>query len=446
MAIPEGFRVALNELRETSIQSDTLYAKSVDQIYPDTDISAWSAPILTNPNLMNEFMSMLVQRIVYTQIQVKMFNNPLKELEGDRLPLGAIGQEIAINPIKARKFNVDDFAGLLAKYEADVKVQYMHLNSDLQYCVTITRAKIKDAFTSWENLNSFVDGITQSLYNGAYIDHYRMTKDLVSQAYAGNNVQVEVVTAVTSEATAKAFVKKAREIYLNMKFPSVNFNAWRKVGGYGNDLLTWSNPEDIRFVIRADVINEIDVDVLASAFNMDKTSLMGKILTVDNFDIYDGTEKVYDGSKIIGFMGDKSWFRIKEQEMTMDEFYNANNRTWQMYLNDVRMYQYSLFANGVVFATEEPTVQATAIAFENASVTIGADVLMGSNTIITTPYNASATGLTVASSDTDVVTVAVDSDSPKTITITKVGAGTATITATLGNLTATCTVTSEVSP
>ena len=134
------------------------------------------------------------------------------------------------------------------------------------------------------------------------------------------------------------------------------------------------------------------------------------------------------------------------EEMTMDEFYNANNRTWQMYLNDVRMYQYSLFANGVVFATEEPTVQATAIAFENASVTIGADVLMGSNTIITTPYNASATGLTVASSDTDVVTVAVDSDSPKTITITKVGAGTATITATLGNLTATCTVTSEVSP
>ena len=50
-------------------------------------------------------------------------------------------------------------------------------------------------------------------------------------------------------------------------------------------------------------------------------------------------------------MCDKSWFRIKTREMTMDEFYNANNRTWQFYLNDVRMYQYSLFANAVVFAT-----------------------------------------------------------------------------------------------
>lgn len=443
--IPEGFRVALNELRETAIRDGKLYAQSVDQILPDTDIGSWSAPILANPDLMNEFMSMLVQRIVYTQIQVKMFNNPLRELEGDRLPLGAIGQEIAFNPIKARKFNVDDFAGLLAKYEADVKVQYMHLNSDLQYCVTITRAKIKDAFTSWENLNSFVDGITQSLYNGAYIDHYRMTKDLVSSAYSGNNVQVEVVTAPTTEATSKAFVKKAREIYLNMKFPSVKFNAWRKVGGYGNDLLTWSDPSDIRFIIRADVMNEIDVDVLASAFNMDKTSLMGKILTVDNFDIYDGTTKVYDGSKIIGFMGDKSWFRIKEQEMTMDEFYNPNNRTWQMYLNDVRMYQYSLFANGVVFATEEPQVNATAIKFAEESITFGADQLIEIGTVITTPYNATGT-ITYTSSDTDVVTVSAFEESPKQVSIVKVGAGTATVTATLGNLTATLSVTVPENP
>lgn len=443
--IPEGFRVALNELRETAIRDGKLYAQSVDQIFPDTDIGSWSAPILANPNLMNEFMSMLVQRIVYTQIQVKMFNNPLRELEGDRLPLGAIGQEIAFNPIKARKFNIDDFAGLLAKYEADVKVQYMHLNSDLQYCVTITRAKIKDAFTSWENLNSFVDGITQSLYNGAYIDHYRMTKDLVAQAYSGNNVVIETVTAVTSEATAKAFVKKAREIYLNMKFPSVNFNAWRKVGGYGNDLLTWTDPTDIRFIIRADVINEIDVDVLASAFNMDKTSLMGKILTVDNFDIYDGTDKIYDGSKIIGFMGDKSWFRIKEQEMTMDEFYNPNNRTWQMYLNDVRMYQYSLFANGVVFATELPDVKATKVEFLGES---SLEVEEGKSVNIKlaiTPINATSS-TTFTSSDSTVATVTKVSDTEVKVTGVADSQTAVTITATNNSLTDTVSVTVTASP
>ena len=131
--IPEGFRVGLNEIRETSINNGTLYHNYVDQILPDTDIGSWASPILSNPQVMNEFFNVLIQRIVYTQIYTKLFNNPLQILEGDTMPLGSIGQEIAINPIKGRKFDVDDFAGLLARYEADVKVQYLHLNSDIQY-------------------------------------------------------------------------------------------------------------------------------------------------------------------------------------------------------------------------------------------------------------------------------------------------------------------------
>ena len=39
----------------------------------------------------------------------------------------------------------------------------------------------------------------------------------------------------------------------------------------------------------------------------------------------------------------------------MDEFYNPNNRTWQYYLNDVRMVNYSLFANAKVYTTAEPS-------------------------------------------------------------------------------------------
>lgn len=165
MPISQGLMTSLNQIRETSIENNTLYAKQIDEITPNTDISAISSVLLDNPELMNEFMGMLVKRIIYTQVvNYKLFNNPLKFLEGDQMPLGSIGQEIFINPAKGRKFNVNDFAGLLAKYEADVKVQYMHLNSDIQYPVTITRAKIKDAFVSWANLESFINGISQSLY------------------------------------------------------------------------------------------------------------------------------------------------------------------------------------------------------------------------------------------------------------------------------------------
>lgn len=386
MAISEGLKTALNEIRETSIENNTLYAKYVPEILPSTDIGSFASPILEMPQLSNEFMNMLVQRIVYTQVNIKLFNNPLRILEGDRIPLGSIGQEIYINPAKGRKFNVDDFAGLLAKYEADVKVQYMHLNSDLQYAVTVTRAKLKDAFVSWSTLENFIEGLTQSLYNGAYIDQYNLTKNLVSSAYKNNNVKVEVINAPNTEELAKEFLTKARSIYLNMQAPSSNYNAWRQVGGYGRDILTWSNPRDIVFLLRNDVASYLDVNVLSQAFNIDRSLLLGNIIYVNDFDVFDDEgNKIFDGSPIVGIMCDKSWFRIKEQETTMDEFYNANNRTWQYYLNVVKMYQYSLFSNAVVFATEEPQVTITGInPIENVTLELNEHLYVP---VVTTPAN-----------------------------------------------------------
>lgn len=440
MAIPEGLRTSLNSIRETSIQNNTLYHRYVPEILPTSDIGSFASPILDNPNVMNEFMNVLVQRIVYTQVDIKLFNNPLRVLEGDRIPLGSIGQEIFINPVRGRRFNVDDFAGLLAKYEADVKVQYHHLNSDLQYCVTITRAKLKDAFVSWSILENFIDGLTQSLYNGAYIDQYNITKGLVSSAYASNQVRVEVISNPNTEALAKEFITKARTMFLNMQTPTPNFNAWRQVGGYGRDILTWSNPEDIVFLVRNDIGAYLDVNVLAQTFNIDRSVLLGNIIYVNDFNEYDNEGTlIFDGSNIVGMIADKSWFRIKEQETTMDEFYNPNNRTWQYYLNVVRMYSYSLFANAVVFATALPSVPVTEMKFEETApkVTVGNKILLK---LATTPVQTTSK-ITFTSGTTANATVRkVDN---KTVEVTGVKAGTSVITATSGNIKGTVTVTVE---
>lgn len=444
MAISEGLRTSLNAIRETSIENGSLYARQIDEITPTTDISVLSTQLFDNENLMNEFLNVLVKRIVYTQVvNYKLFNNKLSVLEGDKIPLGAIGQEIFISPAKGRKFNVDDFAGLLARYEADVKVQYMHLNSDVQYPVTITRAKLKDAFTSWSNLEAFIDGISQSLYNGCYIDRYNFTKGLVAQAYNNNSVAIDIIDEPNTEALAKAFLTEARTIFLNMQEPTSDYNAWHKVGGYGKDVLTWTDPEDIVLLVRNDVGAYLDVNVLAETFHIDSAKLMGRVIYVKDFTEYDNEGNVVvDGSKIVACIGDKSWFRIKNQETTMDEFYNANNRTWQMYLNDVNMFQYSLFANMVVFATEQPQVTITAIDVSDDDVTVAVG---GTKkiTVSTTPAQANYPAITVESSATGVATASITG---REITITGVAAGDgvdgeATITVAAGNVTKTIAVT-----
>lgn len=439
----QGLITSLNAIREASVSEGTIYHQYLPIVDDNTDIAAFGTPILNNTPVMNEFMNRLVNRIVYTSFENKYFNNPLQILEGDRIPLGYAGQEIYVNPAKGRKYDVNDFAGLLVKYEADVKVQYTSVNMDLQYPVTVSRHKLKQAFVSWDSLDNFVMELSNSLYNGAYIDEFRFTKGLVSAAYSSNQVQVRTLSAVSSEATAKTFVQTARELFLNMQLPSTEYNAWSKVGGYGKDILTYSRPEDIVFLIRNDVRAYLDVNVLAEAFNMDKADLLGRIIPIDNFDQYDdnGT-KIFDGSAIIGFIGDSSWFRIKRQDMYLDEFYNANNRTWQYYLNLTKMYNYSLFANGVVLATSEPSVDIASMKFTEsagAKVTVGKDIELH---IETTPFPANAT-ITYTSGTVANATVAAKEGNNKIAVVTGVKAGSSVITATAGNITATYTITVE---
>ena len=187
--------------------------------------------------------------------------------------MGQFIEEVYTNPIKPRGFDINDFAGLLQKYESETAVEYLSVNSDLQYCVTLTRPKLRNAFTSWSNLEEFITSVVNALYNGCYITRFNQTKGLP-----------------------------------------------------------------------------------LAAFNMSKTDFLGRVIVVDDFTQYndDGTVAV-DGSMIKAVICDRAWFKIKTQDFDMEEFRNPNNRTFQLYLNDTRVVNYSLFANAKIYTTEEPT-------------------------------------------------------------------------------------------
>ena len=425
-----GLVTALNKMREMSVADGSIYHQYFPIVDANTTIGDFGAPMFgSNYQAVQESFFGLLKQIAYVATQTRIFSNPLAQLEGDNIPLGWAGEETYINPVKGRQFDVNDFAGILQKYEADVKVQYLTVNMDLQYPVTITRDKIRQAFTSWGDLENFINGIVNALYNGAYIGMFQYTKALVTGAYAANKAAIQTFTLPTNEATGKAFVKKLRELHTLFQLPSTSYNAWQKVGGAGRPVTTWCAPEDIMLIIRADILATIDVDVLAAAFNMDKAVFIGRVITVDNFDIYDDDGNlITDGSAIIGLICDRSWFKIKSQDMALDMWFNPNNRSWQYYLNVVKMYNYSLFANGVILATSMPNVPATAVTAAPKTVSIKA----GEKAIVTstlTPVNSTAT-ITAASSAQSYATVAVSGNA---VTITGVAEGTATVTITATN-------------
>lgn len=433
-----GLQTALNKMREMSVASNSIYHQYVPVVTDSTTIGEFGAPIIDSQNLnvLNDFIGLL-KKVVYTAVYNKTFNSPLAQLEGENMPLGQFIEDVYVNPAQARGFNVNDFAGLLQKYEAKYAVQYFSVNSDLQYCVTITREKVRNAFTSWDQLEGLISGMVNSLYNGAYIQRYNATKGLVTAALTGNNVNYQVITNPTDEQTAKALIMAMRAAFSKFQIPSTKYNAWNKVKGGELALKTWTDPQDVVVLISADVEALVDVEVLAAAFNMSKADFLGRVIVVDDFTLYneDGSVAV-DGSAIKAMICDKAWFKIKTQDFAMDEFYNANNRTWQYYLNDVRMVNYSLFANALVFTTTAPTVNATEVELADSAITLTAGTT-GKVLISLTPENATST-VSVSSSAS---TYATGSVSGRYLIIEAKAEGSATLTVTANGHTDTIAVT-----
>ena len=442
----QGLQTALNEIRNTLVQDNSLYQTQIPLVDDYTSSQVYGQSLLNLPSdLRNRFIQSLVNRIAYTRFMMDYFENPLRELAGDDLPLGAIGQEIYVNPARGRVYDINDFAGLLAKYESDIKAEYTDINFDVQYPVTIIRKELEKAFVSWGDFESFLMGISTSLYNGAYIDDYKYTKRLITNAYRGNAVQMETVTfagATPTKAELETLTSRLRQAYLDFMVPSTKYNAWKKVGGYGRSIVSWSKPENIVVFVSNAMASILDVQVLANAFNMDKADLIGKVYYVEDFDLVDDEGNVeFDGSNIIALICDRRWFKIREKDMFMDEFYNANNRSWQSYLNVIKCFNFSLFANALMLVKALPTLNISSMQFNETTpeVTAGEKILLH---ITTTPFSATQS-VTFTSGTVGKATVLKKDD--RTVEVTGVASGTSVITATAGSVTATVTVTVKAS-
>ena len=120
----------------------------------------------------------------------------------------------------------------------------------------------------------------------------------------------------------------------------------------------------------------------------------------------------------------------------MDSFYNPNNRSIQYYLNVVKMYNYSLFANGVILATAAPTSHISTMKFVETApeVTAGEKIKLH---LDVSPFYANDT-VTFTSGTVGKATVEKIDD--RTVEVTGVAAGSSTITASAQSGAKTCTV------
>ncbi len=408
----------VNAVNDVRAHASKAYQDAVPKVTKASLITEISNPILNYEPFMNEFIDGLVNRIAFTMISNKIYNNPLSILKKGNVPLGTDIQDIFTNPAEAEQYSSDNvaMAKLLTVTDPDTKVAYYRRNRQDLYPVTIKNEELTGAFTSWDKLEDLIASIVNSLYSGNYIDEFNLTKALFSDTVSNNKMIIEQVTEPTDEQSAKAFVQKVKTVGKMMSFPSTKYNAYSQLGGSGKPVKTWTEPDRLVFIVRADIMALVDVEVLARAFNMDKTEFMGRVYEVDEF----------TNTNLLGIIADESFIQVWDNLFKFTEFYNARTMSWNYYLHVWQTYAISPFANAVAFVTDLPVVQPTGIEVEPTQATISVDETLQLNATV---LPANTTSKTVTYESSVPANATVDSNGK----VTGVKAGTTVITARTSN-------------
>lgn len=428
MALPKGAKV-FNVIRENmnEVYVNTLPSATEDNIQSISNILFDEA----YQPMLNEFVTNLINRIGLTIVRNKTYENPLSILRKGSMPLGTDIQDLYENPAEAEQYELSntEMAKLLTITDPDTHVAYYRRNRKDLYTKTISRENLQGAFISWEKFEQYISAITTSLYSGNYIDEFKLTKALVDGAYDNNKAIVEVVNAVTDEASAKAFIKKARALFNKMKFPSTKYNAYSKFSGAKGQITTWTDENRVVMIVTTDLMAEVDVDVLARAFNIENTKFLGRVIEVDQF----------ENPEIQAVICDEAWFQIYENIMRFDEFYNPRVMAWNEYLHVWQTYAICPFANCVILATAAP-VPATAISIGTETVDLNMTTTPTGETLDITLTPANATTDVEYTGNND-ASFTISKVSNTKVQITPVAVGTGTLTAKTDNgLSATATI------
>lgn len=307
-------------------------------------------PSLVYSAVMNEFIPTLVNKIGETIIWDKRWRSPLSVLKRGQFVLGDTIEEIHTNPAEEHAHD-EDGGNLFSREIPDSVVAYHRINRDSQYKRTIQRHLLTRAFTSFEALASLIDTLIAGMFDGNEQDEWKKTKSLVTDAVkAGHTINV-VTPKPVDEATAKTFSVMMRTYAYNMAIPSTKNNAYMTYTGATTPRVTQTAREDQVLLVRSDVLANMDVNVLADAFNVPYAEIPQRIVPIDFFSTIDpATGEEIEDANIFAVLADKDWVVIKDIDYAVTDWVNPSGRFWNYFLNVVQIYSVSPFANVISFS------------------------------------------------------------------------------------------------
>lgn len=339
------------------------YQQNVPEVATVNDIPRVGEIIYGTPAFANQFINALVNRIAIVRVQSATFNNPYSILKKGYIEYGETVEDIFVSIAKAVDFNVEKAAKReFQRTIPDVRSAFHVMNWRVMYPVTIQDEDLRQAFLSIEGVQNLIAKIVDSVYTAAEYDEFLLFKYLLIKAISHGKMYP---TSIGTGADLSEAAVQFRGTSNLLPFMSSEYN---EVG-------VKTNTPKARQVIFMDAMfnAQFDVNVLASAFNMDKADFMGRLFLIDNwtdfdnerFDIIransDGIEEVTANelallANVKAVILDDNWFQVYDNNNKFTEKYVASGLYWNYFYHTWKTVSNSPFANAVVFVTSAADV------------------------------------------------------------------------------------------
>lgn len=316
----------------------------------------------------NHFLSALVNRIARVIVTSKMYENPLRPFKKGMLEYGETIEEVFVNIAKAHQFDPAVAEKEVFKREIpDVNAVFHKMNLQNFYKVTISEFELRQAFLSYQGISDLIARIVDSLYTAAEYDEYVIMKQLIANAANEGRMFPVYLEYEPSAATAKSVVSTIKGVSNAMEFMNSKYNS------YG--VLTHTKKDRQVLLINAEFDALIDVEVLASAFNMSKAEFMGRRVLVDDL----------GADNIIAALVDEDFFMVFDNMIQFTENYNGEGLYWNYFYHVWKTFSVSPFANAVIFTTTEaaPSVTSVTVSPTTPSGTKGSQIQFKADVVAT---------------------------------------------------------------
>lgn len=274
-----------------------------------------------NGEYLNQFGNYLINRLAYTNVHGKVFNNPLGEFMGEKVVYGSSIQNVAFEWLKAHSYR-DDSETLLKMARPKGVNWFISQNRRDRYDVSITIPELRTAVANEGGLNQLETKIIDLPSNAAQYDRYHVMRNLFSLFESTWGMPKTKVDKPVDNATALAFLTKVQADAEMFKFPSAMHNAI----SFAN-IPSYANKDELILITTPDVYAAIKVLAYAGMYNRDEAWL-AKPVIVDYLPI----------PNAVAILTTREVFDCHEMIFQMEQFRNPENLSIKYFLHDWGIY------------------------------------------------------------------------------------------------------------